>query len=278
MAVQMPRAGLAFVHRLVRVGTTSQRHLSHRDTIVKLHKRSREVRTFSTGSARCNEKEGDQSDPSPLSTQLSSRQALMSRRRRSLSPLERISSLLPQDTLSPEVLQLREQGQEDPGEDANVQVPAAHSARDESGQEAIPKEDDSGAHHASDAADTSETQSNRAFHEEETWRSPTLPGDSLLVFGELLIAEYVGSKGRVEFRKMFQLQPGTRLQSSWGIIMHDQIAGQPAGRSLKTNRGFSIFIRRASLEDYVLYMKRGPAIAYPKVQCLFMCQSVFRWY
>uniref|UniRef100_A0A3Q3W396 tRNA (adenine(58)-N(1))-methyltransferase n=1 Tax=Mola mola TaxID=94237 RepID=A0A3Q3W396_MOLML len=92
---------------------------------------------------------------------------------------------------------------------------------------------------------------------------PTLPGESLLAFGELLVAEYL-KKQRVEFRKMFQLQSGARLQSSWGILQHDHIVGQPAGRFLKTGRGVPIFIRRASLEDYVLFMKRGPAISYPK--------------
>ncbi|XP_044021887.1 tRNA (adenine(58)-N(1))-methyltransferase, mitochondrial isoform X2 [Siniperca chuatsi] len=257
----MAVAGLVFMHRLVRISTFSQKHLSNRDILVKLHKCRREIRTFSNGFVKCNENEGDSSrHSSSLSTQPTSRQALPSRRRRPLSPLERISGLLPQDALSPEVMQLREKNQQDRDEDANIQVSVTHSTQEESGCEALLNEDDLETHHASDAATT---QLNGAFHEAKRLTSPTLPGESLLAFGELLVAEY-RKKGRVEFRKMFQLQTGTRLQSSWGIVPHDDIAGQPAGRFLLTNRGVPILIRRASLEDYVLYMKRGPAIAYPK--------------
>ncbi|XP_038585186.1 tRNA (adenine(58)-N(1))-methyltransferase, mitochondrial isoform X1 [Micropterus salmoides] len=263
MAVQVPFAGLLFMHRLVRISTFSQRHLRNRDMLVKLQKCKREIRTFSTGSVKCNENEGENSDSH---TQLSSRQALLSRRRRPLSPLERISGLLPPDALSPEVRQLRGQNQQDPAEDTNILVPVTHCTLEESGHEAILRKDDLETHPAPDAVlepNTSETQLNGAFHEEKRLIAPTLPGERGLAFGELLVAEF-RKKGQVEFRKMFQLQTGTRLQSSWGIILHDDIAGQPAGSFLKTNREVPILIRRASLEDYVLYMKRGPAIAYPK--------------
>ncbi len=268
MAVQTPFAGLQFMHRLVRISTSGHRQLSNRDLFVKLHKCRREMRTFSTGPVKCKENEGDNSDASPQSTELTSRHALLSRRRRPLSPLERISSLLPPDALSSEVMQLREQNQRDPEEYTKIQVSVTDSTREESGREAIQRPDDSETQHASDAAMEPDPS---AFHEEKRLISPTLSGESLLTFGELLVAEY-RKKGRVEFRKMFQLQAGTRLQSSWGVVLHDDIAGQPAGRSLKTNRGVPILIRRPSLEDYVLYMKRGPAIAYPKVQ--FVCVPV----
>ena len=86
----------------------------------------------------------------------------------------------------------------------------------------------------------------------------------MIEFGELLLAEF-RKKGRVEFRKMFKLQEGMRLQSSWGTINHDDMAGRPSGRIMRTTHWAPILIRRPSLEDYVLLMKRGPAIAYPKV-------------
>ncbi|XP_034713325.1 tRNA (adenine(58)-N(1))-methyltransferase, mitochondrial isoform X2 [Etheostoma cragini] len=260
MAVQMPITGLLFLHRLVRISTSSQRHLSSMGILLKYE---RETRTFSTASVKLNENKGDNEDSSPVATKLTFRQALLSRRRRPLSPLERLSNLLPQDTLSPEVMKLREQNQQDPEE---VPIIQELGTQERSGHETIPKEADSETHHASDAStetNASDTQLNEAFHEDKSLTSPTLPGESLLAFGELLVAEY-RKKGRVEFRKMFELQTGTRLQSSWGIIQHDDIAGQPAGCFLKTSRGVLILVRRASLEDYVLYMKRGPAIAYPK--------------
>lgn len=106
--------------------------------------------------------------------------------------------------------------------------------------------------------------------------TPTLlPGEHLLTFGELLLAEY-RKKGRVEFRKMFQLQDGQRLQSSWGTIGHSDIVGRHAGDFIRTIHGTPILIRRPNLEEYVLYMKRGPAIAYPKV--LYVANApVWHW-
>ncbi|KAM9707692.1 tRNA (adenine(58)-N(1))-methyltransferase, mitochondrial [Menidia menidia] len=89
-----------------------------------------------------------------------------------------------------------------------------------------------------------------------------LPGEAPLVPGELLMAEH--RRRRVEFRRLFLLQAGGRLQSNVGVASHDDIIGRENGRVIKTSRGAAIFVRRASLEDYVLHMKRGPAIAYPK--------------
>lgn len=229
MAAQMPSAGMARVHRLLKIGTSCQRRLRCKDTI-----------TFSTCSVKCNASQGDSSD-SPPSTGLASGSALLSRGRRPLSPLERISSLLAQEALSPEVLQLRERDHLDPEEDVNVRLSGTQG--EESG--ATP-EDDPESPRASDAAVVT-----------SAW-PPLAPG-------ELLVAEH-RRKGRVEFRKMFELQTGARLGSSWGVIPHDDVAGRPAGSFVKTSRGVSILVRRASLEDYVLYMRRGPAIAYPKVQ------------
>lgn len=259
----MPFAGLVFMNRLVRMSTPGQRHLSNRIILVELHKCLREIKTFSTGSVKWNKDEEDSSDPAPLSTTPTSRQALLSRRRRPLSPLERISGLLPQDALSPEVTQLREQNQQDTEQDPDIQVSVTNCAPEESGHGTRPENEDS---------ETLDAQLKGTLHEEKRLMSSTLPGERLLVFGELLVAEY-RKKGRVEFRKMFKLQAGERLHSSWGTILHDDMAGQPAGRFLKTSRGVPILTRRASLQDYVLYMKRGPAITYPKVHHLFVCHS-----
>nr|XP_020497257.1 tRNA (adenine(58)-N(1))-methyltransferase, mitochondrial isoform X1 [Labrus bergylta] len=261
MAVQTPLSGLLFMHRLLRISSSTQRHVSNRDIQGTLHKHRRVIRTFSTASWKCKENEGDNADSSsPLSTKLTPSQALMFRKRRPLSPLERISGMLPQDTLSPEVLQLREQSKQDPEDGACIQESVT---QEDTGHEFISGPE---SHHASDEAEepnSSDSHSNPAFDGGESCLSATLPGENLIAFGELLVAEY-RKQGQVEFRKMFQLQTGTRLQSAWGVIMHNDIAGQPAGCSLKTNRGVSLLIRRASLDDYVLFMKRGPVITYPK--------------
>uniref|UniRef100_A0A3Q1FDT0 tRNA (adenine(58)-N(1))-methyltransferase n=1 Tax=Acanthochromis polyacanthus TaxID=80966 RepID=A0A3Q1FDT0_9TELE len=256
MAVHVPFR-LLLMHRLVTVCPSSQRQAKYRDMLFKVSRSGNEVRTFSTACVKCNNNEADSSESSQPRTELTSRRALLSRSRRPLSPLERISSLLPQDALSPEVMQLREQ---QPDEDTNIQLSVMHSTQEESGHKVSVNEVNPETFCAEDAEAEANTPS---LHHDERQAWPTLPGESLLSFGELLMAEY-RKKRRVEFRKMFQLQTGVRLQSSWGTIPHEDMAGQPAGRFLKTSRGVPIFIRRASLEDYVLYMKRGPAIAYPK--------------
>lgn len=231
-------AGLACVRRLVRIN-------SHRVLFLKVRECRKELRTFSANPVKLKEIEGDNSNLSP---ELNSRWTLLSKRRRHLSPLERISGLLPQDVLSPEVMQLRDQtettGDTEPSETRFIQE-GSGAAEEDTLEEANP----TAAH------------SYTSFEEESC---PSVPGERLLTFGELLVAEF-SKKGRVEFKKLFQLQSGARLMSSWGFIPHDSVVGQHSGQFLKTGRGVPILIRRPSLEDYVLLMKRGPAIAYPKV-------------
>ncbi|CAJ1074064.1 tRNA (adenine(58)-N(1))-methyltransferase%2C mitochondrial [Xyrichtys novacula] len=189
---------------------------------------------------------------------------------RPLSPLERISGMLPQDTLSPEVMQLREQDQQDFEDGTNTQKTAAEEDPD---HKTVPKKDDTKTHHEIDAVEEPNIPEIQSFSEHQMV-SQSLPGENFLVFGEFLVAEY-RRQGQVEFRKMFRLQTGMRLNSQWGLIMHDDIAGQPAGCFLKTNIGVSLLIRRASLEDYVLFMKRMPAIVYPKdAVTMFMMMDV----
>lgn len=178
-------------------------------------------------------------------------------RRRPLSPLERVSRLLTQDALGPEVEQLRDWDQEttDVTEDSNTpdtSVTHCHDAKHICDSEthmqdiSMPQKNIAHISNGGTAAD-----------------STPLPGETFIEFGELLIAEF-RKKGRVAYKKMFELQEGVRLHSTWGTINHDHIVGRPAGRFLRTTHWAPILIRRPSLEDYVLCMKRGPAIAYPK--------------
>lgn len=258
MVVHVPFRFL-FIERLVTVCASKQIQNRNRHVLVKLTERSCIARTFCTSFVRSNENEEDSADSSRLSTKLPSRQDLLSRRRRHLSPLERISSLLPEDVLSPEVMQLREERLQEPDGEANVQMLDSDCIQQENGSKRVTKEEHLEPQHAV------ETPASSLLEEEQV--SPSLPGETLLSFGELLVAEYQKKK-QLEFRKLFRLQNRARLDSSFGVVLHDDVAGQPAGRFQKTSMGVPIFIHRASLEDYVLYMKRGPAITYPKVKCV----------
>ncbi|KAM9842885.1 tRNA (adenine(58)-N(1))-methyltransferase, mitochondrial isoform 2-T2 [Aulostomus maculatus] len=244
--------------RLVRAGSCSPGHRRHIDVFVKLPTGGRDVRILSTSCVKCHNEKGDDSDSAPLKTGLTSRQALLSSRRRPLSPLERISSLLPQDALSPEVMQLREQTQQSE-EDSGLQneqnlseQPAGQMEHPgvDTEEEVMPKEDDSDSHRSAEAASNGPS-------------SATLPNERLLTEGEMLLAEY-RKKNCVEFRKMFRLQTGKCMHSNWGMIRHGDIVGRPAGCYLKTSTGTPILMRRPSLEEYTLYMERNPAILHPK--------------
>lgn len=236
-------AGFVCMRRLMRIN-------SNQVLFLNIHKCKREIRTFFANSVNYKEAEGDNSNLSP---ELASRLPLLSRRRRSLSPMERISGLLPQDALSPEVMQLR---------DLNETETKAETKH----LETCSIQEDCGL--GEDDLDTHEDPKTPGLHSDvtvgEEESCPSVPGERLLGFEELLIAEY-SKKRRVEFKKLFRLQSGARLMGNWGFIQHNDIVGKRAGQFLKTGRGVPIFIRRASLEDYVLLMRRGPAIAYPKV-------------
>ncbi|XP_061699255.1 tRNA (adenine(58)-N(1))-methyltransferase, mitochondrial isoform X2 [Syngnathoides biaculeatus] len=257
--------------RLVRSSTSTLGHRRRRYVVLEFNSSRLEVKPFSKSCVQSTHHEGDSDDndssiTSLLNTKPTARQSLLSRRR-SLSPLERISSLLPQDALSLEVTQLREQDQpheEDTWmqEELSYSDPLAILSKE---QHSTGFDANNAAKYNSDTTNDVATQFYRATSQFNgtQWMSSTHLRKTTLAYGELLVAEY-HRKGHVEFRKMFQLKIGTRLQSSWGIILHDDVAGQPASYFQKTSRGVPIFIRRASLDDYVLYMKRGPAISYPK--------------
>ncbi|XP_060788849.1 tRNA (adenine(58)-N(1))-methyltransferase, mitochondrial isoform X2 [Neoarius graeffei] len=168
--------------------------------------------------------------PSGLTVSPFSRE--MSRfRRRPLSPLERVSQMLPQESLNEEVWELRGNKPSEENENTETQTPKKFI-------EDLDLE-------------------NRSKEER------LLPGERVMRFGEVLLAEY-HRKQRLEFQKMFQLEKGSRLGSNSGFIAHDAIQGCHAGTVLRTSLGLPMLIRRPSLEEFTLFMKRGPAIAYPK--------------
>ncbi|KAF5904212.1 tRNA (adenine(58)-N(1))-methyltransferase, mitochondrial, partial [Clarias magur] len=99
--------------------------------------------------------------------------------------------------------------------------------------------------------------------EEGLMHSHVIPEERVMCFGEVLLAEY-RRKRRLELQKMFQLEKGSKLGSNSGFIAHDAIQGRHAGTVFRTSLGLPMLIRRPSLEEFTLFMKRGPAIAYPK--------------
>ncbi|CAL8271608.1 unnamed protein product [Merluccius merluccius] len=189
-------------------------------------------------------------------------------RRRPLSPLERLSRLLPQGSLGPEVDQLRDPDQQRIEDSNPPDAPVANpndAQNDPCDPETRVQDVPTPPEETPRLSDGGTIADAVPDADDETPSSPLLPRETPVRFGELLIAEYrKKGRDRVEFRKMFPLQEGARLNSCWGTVNHDDIAGRPAGRYVRTTHWAPLLIRRPSLEDYVLCMRRAPAIAYPK--------------
>ncbi|XP_024053946.1 tRNA (adenine(58)-N(1))-methyltransferase, mitochondrial [Terrapene carolina triunguis] len=186
-------------------------------------------------------------------------QVLRSRRRRAweraLSPLERVSRLLPEELLSEEIRDIRraDQGetrQEDSSEssDSHLQLPAASRsspAQLQGDEDKTP-------------VDTHNTSAK----------------DVPFQAGDLILAEF-RRKTYSEFKHMRNLTAVGKLNSNWGTISHLEIIGKLPGQMFRTSSGFQFLIRRPALEDFVYLMKRGPTISYPKdINAMLMMMDI----
>ncbi|XP_030304094.1 tRNA (adenine(58)-N(1))-methyltransferase, mitochondrial isoform X2 [Calypte anna] len=92
--------------------------------------------------------------------------------------------------------------------------------------------------------------------------------------GELALAEMRRKNNRT-LKLLCRLAEGSVLASPGGVLPHRDIIGQLPGQMLCTSAGARLLLRRPSLEEYVLLMPRGPAIAYPKdISAMLMMMDV----
>ena len=63
---------------------------------------------------------------------------------------------------------------------------------------------------------------------------------------------------------LVNLKSGTDFHYDRGVVHHDDIIGSNEGTSLQSSKGSTVLAVRPRLADYVLRMKRGAAVMYPK--------------
>lgn len=65
-------------------------------------------------------------------------------------------------------------------------------------------------------------------------------------------------------RYLVTLKSGERWHSHLGLVEHDDLIGGPEGRSVRTTNGARVLVFRPTFADFVLKMKRGAQVVYPK--------------
>ncbi|XP_062427281.1 tRNA (adenine(58)-N(1))-methyltransferase, mitochondrial, partial [Rhea pennata] len=81
--------------------------------------------------------------------------------------------------------------------------------------------------------------------------------------GELALVE-LGRRQRGALKLLCRLAAGAALATPGGLLPHDELLGRLPGQVVRAAGGRRLLVRRPSLEEYVLLMARGAAIAYPK--------------
>jgi tRNA (adenine57-N1/adenine58-N1)-methyltransferase len=69
------------------------------------------------------------------------------------------------------------------------------------------------------------------------------------------------NKGR---RYLLTLRPGSEFQYHHGMLRHDDIIGSDSGTRFSSSKGSPLVALQPRLADYVLTMKRGATVVYPK--------------
>jgi tRNA (adenine57-N1/adenine58-N1)-methyltransferase catalytic subunit len=102
--------------------------------------------------------------------------------------------------------------------------------------------------------------------------APVLPGtDAPLGAGELVVLT-----DRKRRRYLVTLTPGDQWHSHAGMVDHDDLIGVVEGTAVRTNRNMEVTVLRPTREDYVLKMKRGAQVVYPKDQAMIVAAADVR--
>ncbi|MCL4143830.1 UNVERIFIED_CONTAM: hypothetical protein GTU68_042801 [Idotea baltica] len=65
-------------------------------------------------------------------------------------------------------------------------------------------------------------------------------------------------------RYLVRLEEGEEFQTHAGVVPHNELIGRPEGAGVASTRGQKFQAYRPTLSDYILSMKRGAQVIYPK--------------
>lgn len=86
----------------------------------------------------------------------------------------------------------------------------------------------------------------------------------------LAAGEMVLLRDRRGRRYLVTLEAGAEWHSHAGILAHDDVIGGPEGRAMRTTGNMELIVLRPTRDDYVLKMKRGAQVVYPKDQAMIV--------
>jgi tRNA (adenine57-N1/adenine58-N1)-methyltransferase len=99
-----------------------------------------------------------------------------------------------------------------------------------------------------------------------------LPGtDAPFCEGELVVLS--DRRGR---RYLITLAAGEEWHSHAGLVAHDGLIGEDEGTAVRTNKNMEVVALRPTREDFVLKMKRGAQVVYPKDQAMILAAADVR--
>ena len=87
---------------------------------------------------------------------------------------------------------------------------------------------------------------------------------------DLVEGEVVLLRDRRERRYLITLEAGGQWHSHSGVLEHDDLIGGPEGRALRTTKNMEVVVLRPTRTDFVLKMKRGAQVVYPKDQAMIV--------
>ena len=99
-----------------------------------------------------------------------------------------------------------------------------------------------------------------------------IPGDPTpLGAGEVVVLR--DERGR---RSLVTLEVGGLWHSHSGAVDHDLLIGAPDGTTVATPKGVEVTAMRPTREDFILKMKRGAQVVYPKDQAMIIALADIR--